>query len=219
MLKRRHFLAAVVGAFALVSSSVSAFADQAAGEFITKLADTAMTTVAAKGLSDEERAKRFRTLFVDNFDLTEIGKMVLARYWSIPSTTEEQRAEFIKLFEDIQVLTWARRFKDYSGEKLELLAIDTGPTGDIQVESRIKRDKLDPVNVGWRVRKAGTVYRVLDIKVEGASMAQTHRSEYSSVIQSNGGTVEGLLAVMRKKIVQLQAESATAAAASSTKPN
>jgi phospholipid transport system substrate-binding protein len=209
MVSRRHLLAAFVSTFALVSSPVSAFADPAAGEFITKLADTAMTTVAAKGLSDDERAKRFRTLFVDNFDLPGIGKLVLARYWSIPSTTDAQRAEFVKLFEDIQVLTWARRFKDYSGEKVEILALDTGPTGDIQIESRINRDKLDPINIGWSVRKAGAAYRVLDIKVEGASMTQTHRAEYSSVIQSNGGTVDGLLAAMRKKIVQLQAEAKT----------
>ncbi|MBF0325152.1 MlaC/ttg2D family ABC transporter substrate-binding protein [Magnetospirillum moscoviense] len=209
MLSRRHLLAAIVSTFALVSSPASAFADPAAGDFITKLADTAMTTVAAKGLSDDERAKRFRTLFIDNFDLPEIGKLVLARHWSAPTTTDEQRTEFVRLFEEIQVLTWARRFKDYSGEKLEILAIEPGTTGDLQVESRIKREKLDPIMVGWRVRKAGAIYRVLDIKVEGASMAQTHRAEYSSVIQANGGTVDGLLAAMRKKITQLQAESKT----------
>ncbi|CAA7616819.1 Toluene transporter subunit: membrane component of ABC superfamily [Magnetospirillum sp. LM-5] len=207
MLSRRHLLAAIVSTFALVSSPVSAFADPAATDFIVKLADTAMTTVAAKGLSDDERTKRFRTLFVDNFDIPEIGKLVLGRYWRV--ATPEQQKDFVGLFEDIQVYTWARRFKDYSGETLEVLAIANENDGDLQVESRIKRDKLDPINVGWRVRKAGATYRVLDIKVEGASMAQTHRAEYSSVIQANGGTVDGLLAAMRKKITQLQAESKT----------
>lgn len=209
MLNRRCFLSAAASMAVLAASPVSAFADPGAKDFIVKLADTAMTTVAAKGLSDDERTKRFRTLFVDNFDIPEIGKLVLGRYWRI--ATPEQQKDFIRLFEDIQVYTWARRFKDYSGETLEVLAIANEADGDVQVESRIKRDKMDPINVGWRVRKAGEVYRVLDIKVEGASMAQTHRSEYSSVIQSNGGQVEGLLAAMKKKIAQLQAESTTKA--------
>jgi phospholipid transport system substrate-binding protein len=217
MLNRRRFLAAAAASAALVTAPGHALADQASRDFIVRLADTAMTTVAAKGLSDDERTTRFRTLFVENFDLPEIAKLVLGRHWRI--ATPDQQKDFVRLFEDIQVYTWARRFKDYSGETLEVLSVAAESDGDVQVESRIKRDRLDPINVGWRVRKHPEGLRVLDIKVEGASMAQTHRSEYSSVIQSSGGQVEGLLAAMRKKIAQLQAESATAAVSGSTKPN
>jgi phospholipid transport system substrate-binding protein len=208
MLSRRHLLAAVAGVFALVSSPVSAFADSAAKDFIVKLADTAMTTVAAKGLNDDERAKRFRTLFVDNFDIPEISKFVLGRHWRV--ATPEQQKDFVKLFEDVQVYTWAKRFKDYSGETLGVLAVAPESDGDVVVDSQIKRDRLDPIMVGWRVRKAADTYRVLDIKVEGASMALTYRSDYSSVIQSSGGQIDGLLTAMRKKIVQLQADYVTA---------
>ena len=170
-----------------------------------------MNTVAVKGLSDDERARRFRTLFVDTFDLPEIGKLVLGRYWRV--ATPEQQQEFLRLFEDVQVYTWTRRFKEYSGETLDVLSVSPEGETDFVVESRIKREKLEPISVSWRVRKAGESFHVLDIKVEGASMAFTHRSEYSSVIQSGGGQVEALLAALRKKVAQLQAEGSTAQAA------
>jgi phospholipid transport system substrate-binding protein len=80
------------------------------------------------------------------------------------------------------------------------------------VDSRIKREKLEPIAVSWRVRKAGDTFKVLDIKVEGASMAFTHRSEYSSVIQGNGGQIDALLVALRKKVAQLQNDVSTAQA-------
>lgn len=211
MLSRRFLIAAFAAVAGLAALGGPARADDAtdARAFIQKLADNAMNTVAVKGLNDEERAKRFRTLFVDTFDLPEIGKLVLARHWK--AATPEQQQEFLTLFEDVQVYTWTRRFKDYSGETLEILGVQAEGEADLQVESRMLREKLEPIAVGWRVRKSGATFKVLDIKVEGASMALTHRSEYSSVIQGNGGQVAGLIAALRKKVAQLQAEAGVVA--------
>jgi len=210
MLTRRFLIAAFVAVAGLAAIGGPARAENNADAraFIQKLADNAMNTVAVKGLNDEERAKRFRTLFVDTFDLPEIGKLVLARHWK--AATPEQQQEFLVLFEDVQVYTWTRRFKDYSGETLEILGVQAEGENDLQVESRMLRDKLEPIAVGWRVRKSGATFKVLDIKVEGASMALTHRSEYSSVIQSSGG-VAGLIAALHKKVAQLQTEAGVVA--------
>lgn len=219
MLSRRFLIAAFAAVLAVASALVPAWADTTADAraFIQRLADTAMNTVAVKGLSDDERASRFRTLFVDTFDLPEIGKLVLGRYWRV--ATPEQQKEFLHLFEEIQVYTWTKRFKDYSGETLDILALSPEGETDMLVESRIKRERLEPINVAWRVRKGGDGFKVLDIKVEGASMAFTHRSEYASVIQGAGGQVEGLLAAMRKKVAQMQSEGVTAAVPSAAKAN
>lgn len=204
MLNRRSFFAAVAGAGLLLSSGMArAGSDADARAFIQKLAENAMNTVAVKDLSDLERANRFRSLFVDSFDLGEIGKLVLARYWRV--ATPEQKKEFLSLFEDIQVYTWTRRFKEYSGETLDILGVAPEAEGDLQVDSQIKREKRSPINVSWRVRSSGGVFHIIDIKVEGASMALTHQSEYGSLIKRGGGNVDALLAVMRDKVAALKA--------------
>lgn len=46
---------------------------------------------------------------------------------------------------------------------------------------------------------ADSNYKITDIYVEGVSLAITHRSEYSSAIRRHGGTIEGLLQVMRNR--------------------
>ena len=48
-----------------------------------------------------------------------MGRFVLSRYWRI--ATPEQQKEFLLLFEEINVLTWARRFQEYNGESLDTL--------------------------------------------------------------------------------------------------
>lgn len=202
MLDRRSFLTALLAVSASVSARPLLAAPASdAGAFILGLAESAMNTVAIKDLSDAERSNRFRNLFVDTFDLPEISRFVLGRYWR--SATEAQRTEFQKLFEDIQVYTWTRRFKEYNGETLELGAVKAEGE-DFIVDSQMKRAKLAPINVSWRVRRSGETFHILDIIVEGASMAITFRSDYSAVLSSQGGKMDGLLDVMRKKAEQIK---------------
>lgn len=202
MLSRRSFfMTAAVAALSLRVPAAWA-ADDEARKFIQKMADTAMNTVAVKDLSDGDRANRFRELFVDNFDLPEICKLVLGRYWR--PATDLQRGEFQKLFEDIQVYTWTRRFKEYSGETLDISGVEADSSGDTMVVSQIRRQNLAPINVSWRVRKDGSVLRIVDIIVEGASMILTYRSDYSGVLASQGGKLDALLGIMRQKAEQMK---------------
>ncbi len=53
--------------------------------------------------------------------------------------------------------------------------------------------------VDWRVRQVGGGYKVVDILVEGVSMALTQRSDFASVIQRGGGDIEVLLEQLRQK--------------------
>lgn len=206
MLNRRTLLLSAAATVACLRAPAGLIAAEVnASSFIQGLADTAMNTVAIKDLSDAERALRFRNLFVNTFDLPEISKLVLGRYWR--PATPEQREEFQKLFEDIQVFTWTRRFKEYSGETLDIFGVEADASGDSLVISQIRRHNLAPINVSWRVRKVGEIFRVVDIIVEGASMIVTYRSDYSGVLSSQGGKLDSLLAVMRQKADQLKTTS------------
>ncbi len=203
-LGRRGFLGLLTAGLGILAQARSVLALTApdAGTFIQSVANTAMTQMTAANLSDDQRAQNFRDLMTNTFDLTEIGRMVLGRHWRL--ATVEQQQEFLTLFEEIQVYTWSKRFKDYSGETLDIAR--SIPDGDDNwlVESQIRRKAMDPINVAWRVHKAGEQFRILDIKVEGASMALTYRSEYGSVLQGNGGKIDSLLAAMRTKASQLR---------------
>lgn len=204
MISRRFLLAVLAGLFLGLAFNPIAAAEADPKAFVSQLAGKAMETMTAKGISDMERSQRFRSQFTTDVDLPEIGKFVLGRHWRAASP--EQQQEFLKAFEDIVVLTWATRFKDYGGDLRHVVtnAAAEGERG-IVVESKVERDHQSPINLQWKLRKGEAEFRVVDLVVEGASMAITYRNEYSSVIQANGGKIEGLLGAMRTKVAELQA--------------
>jgi phospholipid transport system substrate-binding protein len=171
--------------------------------FIQNLAQTALQAVADGKLSDADRSDRFRKLFISSFDLPEISRIVLARYWKTASP--DQQKEFQKLFEDLQVVTWTQRFKDYHGDGLTVSG--TTPNGDKAwlVESQLVHNPSPPVPVQWKVRQSDDGHLLItDIVVEGVSMAITERQDYAAAMQGNGGNFDALLASIRAKIAQLQ---------------
>ena len=205
---RRNFLRAiaVLGAVGYAFTGPAwAEAGQDAEKFVQGLAGQAITTIADRQLSDGERAIRFRNLFVSHFDIPEIGRFVLSRYWR--QATPEQQQEFLKLFEDLSVVTWSKRFKEYNGETLEPTGAGKDGERGWLVESRIVRNQGPSIPIQWRLRQGDDMaFRIVDIIVDGVSMAITHRSDYAAAMQANGGKVDSLLATMRSKLDSLKTE-------------
>jgi len=207
MMTRRTTLASLfVWALALWVTPVSANAahagDASAQVFIEGLADEAVQALTAEGVSREQRIDRFRELLNHNFDVPVIGKWVLGRYWR--TATDAEKEEYLKLFEDYVVITYVERFDQYSGEVIKVVKSVSDPGKDALVFSEIHRPTGgEPIRIDWRVRSHSDIYKIIDVYVEGISMSQSQRKEFTSVIRANGGTVAGLLGVLRKKVESL----------------
>src|SRR5690606_28290108 len=99
------------------------------------------------------------------------------------------------------VRSYARRFAEYSGESFQVRSVrDEGEFALVQ--SLVVRPKAENVRVDWRVRAEDHQFRIVDVIVEGLSMAITQRDEFASVIHSKGGKVSGLIDVLRQKVGQ-----------------
>jgi len=196
MMRFRPFILALVFA---TTVSISAVAQQARADteqFIASLGDRALQVLVVDSQDPAARDTAFRGILTEGFDLPLIGRYALGRYWR--RATPEQRSEYVKLFEDFIVVTYAARLGDYSGEKLRVVSSrqddqDTIVTSEIVLEGR------PSIRVDWRVRNGDTESRIIDVIVEGVSMLLTQRDEFASVIQRSGGNVEGLLTRLREK--------------------
>ncbi len=200
---RRRFLAlsfglALVLSLPLAEGKADAFTD-GAHKFIRFLADKAVLNLTSDNLSAVERQQRFRQLLRDNFDVNGMGKWVLGRYWR--RTSKNEKKEYLALFEDLIVTTYAKRFSTYTDEKLQVVNATNRGQSSVVVFSHLDRGpQKKPIRVEWRVEFPDGRYKVVDLVVEGVSMKQTQRSEFGSVIRRNGGQVAGLLTALRNKI-------------------
>jgi phospholipid transport system substrate-binding protein len=181
-------------------------ADQRAAEtFIRDLGDRAVEIFRQPDLTPEAAVPQFRQLFSASFDVPTVGRFVLGRYWNVATPAQQQ--EYLALFEDLVVETYARRFSGYSGESFEVLGSRPEGDNDVMVHTRIVRPEGPPVAVSWRTRERGGRPKIIDVVVEGISMLVTQRNEFAAVIQRNGGRIDALLDALRMRIATAQAQS------------
>jgi len=201
MLIRRQFLASIALIAAGVWTSGPALAQSGApeaGAFIQGLGEEAVRTFSDKGLPREQALRRFQSLLHKGFDVPYIGRWVLGRFWN--QATEQQQGDYQRLFEQLIIKTYAGRFLEYSGETFKVTGVRTEGDSDSMVSTQIVRPNGPPVNLDWRVRRRDGHFKIIDVVVEGVSMGVTQRQEFASVIQQNGGKVEGLLQALRQKV-------------------
>ena len=204
---RRSFLAGALASAAMLlavpGTGRTAGLEDAAQKFIESLADKAIQALAKQEVPRRERIKRFRDLFRENFAVADIGQWILGRYWR--TATENQRGEYLALFEDLMVVSYVDRFTAYAGEKLTITK--TLPAGDgaaIVFSEIIRPAGGPPVRVDWRVDVKDEDYKIVDVIVAGTSMSTTLRSDFGSIIRRSGGKVAGLIDELRKKTEDLK---------------
>lgn len=172
---------------------------QTPATFVGGLVSDALVVIKDGSLSDQGRQQRFEALLQRGFDMPKIARYVLGRYWI--SASDNDRQSFAQLFQRWVVQTYASRFKGYSGEQVKVTgARDEGQASVVTTEIVSPASGAPPVKLDWRVAQHDGAYKILDIDVEGVSMALTEREEVASVIQRNGGTVASLNRVFAERL-------------------
>lgn len=206
MIDRRTFLVrSAVAVVALLSwSPLSAWADAGSGAsaFVAKLGDDALALLQQTNLPRGQQEQRVRELLRRGFAMKPIGRYVLGRYWR--QLDDKQETEYLQLFEEYIVKTYSSKLNLYAGLGFDVSGERSdGDSGSI-VNSEIRPKDGPAVKVQWRVRKIDGDWRIIDVMIEGVSMALTQQSEFASVIRGHGGSLDGLIADLRKKVAALQ---------------
>jgi len=171
--------------------------DNTPSQFVQKLGDVALGSLTDKSMPRPIREQHVREILESNFDISAIGRFAMGTYWR--DTSDTQRKEYLSLFEDNLVSTYTTRFEDYSGQTLKVSGFIAAGDNDSIVTSQVVQQDGPPVNVQWRVRKEDGNFKIVDVVVEGISMSVTQRSDFTSVIQHGGGSIDSLLTSLREK--------------------
>ena len=131
-----------------------------------------------------------------------IGQFVLGRNWRTASKT--QRADFIKVYRDLNIKTWSKRFNEFEGKNFVFKGTTPSSSkGQVFVNTEVPMDQGAPAKVLWRVREKDGNYKIVDIIIEGVSLAQASRSEYTSFIKNNPGGLDALIKDLTDRLNKL----------------
>jgi phospholipid transport system substrate-binding protein len=122
---------------------------------------------------------------------------VLGKHWRGASTAERQ--DFVDAFEEMNTRQFLAMVGEFSQEMFSVVKVqeDAAKPSLSLVSTKIAQSEGEPISAVWRVRNNDGQYKILDIVVEGVSMAITLRHEYGTVVKTDG--VDGLIAIMREK--------------------
>lgn len=184
--------------FALPSAQALQAPDPRA--LINDLVSQAIATIKDKQVSEQVRETKFRKLLERDFDIPRISRFVLGRYWRLASPADRQK--FLSLFKNWVVSTYAARFQNYSGQRIKVTGTRReSSTSTVVLSQFINTNGAPPAKIEWHVLKEPDGgYKVVDVSVEGVSMALTQRDQIAAVADRNGGTIEGLNKALKARL-------------------
>lgn len=167
--------------------------------FIRELADSGIAMLANADYSPAQRETEFRNLVRKGFALEEIGRFVVGRYWR--QMDKDQQADYQEMFAEWLITTYSGRLGAYGGQKIEIEKSTelNNKYNDVVVRTRILGASGQPeMAADWRVRYFDGTPKIIDVIVEGVSMAAAQKSEFESVIRRAG--VDGLVENLRTQL-------------------
>lgn len=189
----------VICSFAPIAKSTEQISEHLSQVFVKDIGNEIISILVNKSKTLPQRKQHFKRVLEQNFGMRSIGKFVLARYWR--RMNEAQQAEYIQLFKNSLVNTYAAQFDNYANERLEVFSSRATSDGGVIVNSKILRPAGGaPLLLDWKVFNTKNGLKIFDIVVNGVSMSITMRSEYAGIIRTTGGKVNGLLKHMRHQV-------------------
>jgi phospholipid transport system substrate-binding protein len=169
---------------------------QAAARMVQDLGQQTANALASNTAKQPgQRRALLRELVKQGFDLELTSQFVLGKYWNRAST--DQRAEFMDLFTEYLLNSYARHLAAFQADTLSVVASNPAGEKDILVETKVNGTDGQAAPV-WRVRAVEGEYKIIDVTVDGVSLALTQRREFASVVNRVG--LEGLLKMLRDKL-------------------
>ena len=106
-------------------------------------------------------------------------------------TNKDERAEFVPVFREYLITSYAQVFTLYNNQKVEFSpAKDFSNERVVSVETSVMEPGREPISISFRVRKHKKTgeWKAYDMVAEGISLLDSKQAELSSLIRQKGLT-------------------------------
>lgn len=143
----------------------------------------------------KEREARARAAVIDLVDFPEMARRTLGPHWR--SLGESERDEFVRLFRALLEHTYLPKIALYRGERVRF--VGESVDGDLAAVQAVvvTRDRKE-VPVLYRLRQRDQRWLVYDIAVEGISLVNNYRSQFTQIMQR--GSYQELAKRIRQRL-------------------
>ena len=164
--------------------------------FVQSVVNRAAKTLGGN-LTKVERIEKLKDIARETVDINAIGRYTLGSYRK--ELTESQMIEYKVLFQEYFLKSFASRLAEYSNPEIEVISKKKLNENYTMVSSILVSTEQRPeVKIDWRVStKKPNNPLIMNLIIEGLSLARTQREEFSSIIESNDGDINALFLTLK----------------------
>ena len=152
--------------------------------------------------SKEEKIKKLKSIAKETVDIVGIGNYSLG---SVRKTiSDNKKKEYLEIFEKYFLKSFSSRLAEYSNPKIEVNSSKKLNEKYTMVSSiLIATDEKPEIKIDWRINtKIPENPLIIDVVIEGVSLAKVQKEEFNSIIMSNDGNIDALLESLKNFIVK-----------------
>ena len=146
-----------------------------------------------KRLSKEEKMEKLKIIAEKTVDIRGIGNYSLGTYRK--TISDQKKDEYFDIFEQYFLKSFSSRLAEYTDPKIRVDSQKKLNEKYTMVSSvLLSTAKRPEVKIDWRVvTKNPDNPLIIDVIIEGVSLAKVQREEFNSIIQNNDNNIDALL--------------------------
>ena len=150
--------------------------------------------------SKKEKINKLKQIASETVDIDGIGRYTLGAYKN--KITDSQIIEYNDLFQQYFLKSFASRLAEYSNPEIEVISKKKLSEKYTMVSSILVSTEQRPeVKIDWRINTSDPKNPlIMNLVIEGLSLARTQKEEFSSIIESNGGDINALFSILKEFI-------------------
>ena len=160
-------------------------------EFVQETADRASEALN-KRQSKEEKMEKLKIIAKETVDIRGIGYYSLGSYRK--TISDQKKKEYFEIFEKYFLKSFSSRLAEYTDPKIRVDSQKKLNDKYTMVSSTLlATDKKPELKIDWRVvTKDPDKPLIIDVVIEGVSLAKVQKEEFTSIIQNNDNNINAL---------------------------
>ena len=169
-------------------------------EFVQSVVNKASLVLAQDGFTKEQKIEKLKFIAKESVDIHGIGYYSLGAHRK--NLSEDQKKLYLDVFEKYFLKSFSSRLAEYTDPKIHVDSQKKLNEKYTMVSSVLMATQEKPeVKIDWRiVTKNPDKPLIIDVVIEGVSLAKVQKEEFNSIIQSNDGNINALLASLEEFI-------------------
>ena len=170
-------------------------------DFVQSTIDKASEILSSES-SKDEKIVQLRNIAKNTVDIRGIGFYSLGSHRK--SLDSDQKKEYLKIFEQYFLKSFSSRLAEYSDPKIRVDSQEKLNEKYTMVSSTLLAgDDKPEVKIDWRIVTKDPINPlIIDVVIEGVSLAKVQKEEFNSIIQSNNGDIKVLFSTLQEFINQ-----------------